>query len=377
MPQAKQVATRLILQDNGPIHVGVKRALRARIGKEWKVGDRLPSISDLAKQFGVGQNSAQRAVHDLVAEGVLFSRRRLGVFVREVRPAARGRSKSQRQPLSGRTIALAYHGESPLPFVQRMIDGFREVISDTGADTIMSPMELRASTLPDVAGAWATVLFNPGSPVAAAAGKQNLTIVSTSDHLHPDLLSRFDSVGVDQYQGGALAGKTLREAGCERVCYLGHRVSNNAHRYDLTSTSRLCGFERGWGEILDDRNLLYAPGYSIHAGGLRFGEYMRMSPRPNAVFVASDELAIGFIAAAAASGLRPGHDFHLVGFDGQDRPDPKSEGIQLTTVRVPAAEMGRRAAELMVSRFEDPSRLTQRLLLSCSMSHGNTTFKCP
>ena len=46
----------------------------------------------------------------------------------------------------------------------------------------------------------------------------------------------------------------------------------------------------------------------------------------------------------------------------------------LTTVCVPAADMGRRAAQLLIERFADPDRPVHRLQLECTLHRGNTVL---
>lgn len=361
-----------LLQDDAPVYIAVKRALRQRIGSQWRVGDRLPPVSDLARDLGVGQNNAHRAVRDLVAEGVLLTRRRLGTFVRRLPGDIRDTASFERT-LRGVTIALAFNGPASPPFIQRMIEGFREVAHEAGADTALVPLDSRAAELPNLGGAWAAVLLNPSGSLVAKPGKMNLAVVSAHDHVHHSLLSRFDSVLVDQYQAGALAGEALRQAGCRRLCYLGHRVGIHRRRFDITSAARLHGLEMGWQNLLEERHLLYAPGYSVLSGGNRFAQYLAMEPRPDGVFCASDELALGFMTAAASHGLVASRDFQLIGFDDQNADGGGAPGTRLTSIRVPAAMMGRRAAELMIQRAADPTRSVQRVLLPCTVSYGDTT----
>jgi DNA-binding LacI/PurR family transcriptional regulator len=366
--RSKAKITSLILQDNAPSFLGVRRALVSRIGTEWKVGDRLPAISDLARTMGVGQNNAQRAVKELVSEGILFSRRRLGVFVRQLPGDHAQQALDARLPFMDKTLGMAVI-KQPAPFVQRMMDGFTQAVREAGGETRVVIADESYPVIPETTGLWGLAVFNPNSFVTAPPGKQNIVVVATAGHINLDLISRFDSVSVDQYQGGALAGRVLREAGCARVAFLGHKISAQDKRYDLTSSARLHGFECAWGKLLEPADLLYTLGYSVPSGAKAFAEYMSLSQRPDGVFAASDELAVGFIVAAASHGLKPGRDFQIVGFDGQDNDLPGDlSGMTLTTVRVPAAEMGRRAAQLMIKREADPTRLAQRVLLSCSIS---------
>jgi LacI family transcriptional regulator len=222
---------------------------------------------------------------------------------------------------------------------------------------------------------WGVALFNPNIGAQLSESVRHAVVVSTADHINPDLVSRYDLVGVDQQQGGMLAGRLMRSAGCRTACFLGSRVAPGSRRHDLTSASRLHGFEMTWGGHLEPEHLFYAPGYSLNSGALGFRDYARLDPRPTGVFAADDDLALGFMAAATGSGLVAGRDFHLIGFDGQDTR--ASVDARLTTIRVPAEQMGRLAAQLMIQRVQEPSRPLQRVSLPCSVVRGDTARSQP
>jgi len=71
---------------------------------------------------------------------------------------------------------------------------------------------------------------------------------------------------------------------------------------------------------------------------------------PTAVFVASDEMALGAIKAARDKGLNVPGDISLVGFD--DNPMCSELSPKLTTVRQPITEMGRLAAETIIKLID-------------------------
>lgn len=81
----------------------------------------------------------------------------------------------------------------------------------------------------------------------------------------------------------------------------------------------------------------------------------------NCVFAANDEMAAGIIAAAVRAGLHLPDDLAVVGFD--DTRIARMTRPALTTVRVPTAEMGERAVELLCERIAEPDRPGQRVLL--------------
>lgn len=78
---------------------------------------------------------------------------------------------------------------------------------------------------------------------------------------------------------------------------------------------------------------------------------MLQSPRPpTAVFCANDIQAIGAMYECQQSGLRVPEDVSIVGFD--DLPISRYTTPQLTTIHVPADDMGRRAAEMLLHAID-------------------------
>ena len=83
------------------------------------------------------------------------------------------------------------------------------------------------------------------------------------------------------------------------------------------------------------------------ASGVEAGRsFLAMKRRPTAVFAISDMMAIGFMRAMYAAGLRVPDDVSVAGFDGIEFADYCEP--PLTTVRQPREAMGRTAAELLV-----------------------------
>jgi DNA-binding LacI/PurR family transcriptional regulator len=199
-----------------------------------------------------------------------------------------------------------------------------------------------------------------------------VSIVTTADELPPAMsTTRYDVVTIDQEMGGRLAGEALRRAGCRDVFFVGVAAADDrGHRgYRLTSARRLLGFESGWGQPIGPQHLAYASAYGLPLGMPICSQWFALSPRPQGVFCASDELAAGFALRAALHGLTVGKDFHLIGFDGQERIRDLL-GFALPSVQVPTLEMGARAADLLHDRLQDPDRHVQRLLVNCTLGSG-------
>ena len=73
--------------------------------------------------------------------------------------------------------------------------------------------------------------------------------------------------------------------------------------------------------------------------------------KPDAVFAASDGMAIGAMRAAIEAQLKIPADIAFVGFD--DLPLATFSGIQLTTVRQPVIQFGVRAVETLIDLIEN------------------------
>lgn len=69
--------------DNGiPIYVQIIREMTLRIlSKKMQPGDKLPSVRELAADFGVNPNTMQRAMTEMEREGLVFTERTNGRFI--------------------------------------------------------------------------------------------------------------------------------------------------------------------------------------------------------------------------------------------------------------------------------------------------------
>ncbi|HEY7417180.1 MAG TPA: substrate-binding domain-containing protein, partial [Ktedonobacteraceae bacterium] len=90
-------------------------------------------------------------------------------------------------------------------------------------------------------------------------------------------------------------------------------------------------------------------------------ELLSLEQPPTAVFVSSDLMAFGLMEAIRDRGLQIPRDISIVGFD--DIPQAIHVHPPLTTVRQPLEEMGRVAAQLLLSYIEDPDRAVERIEL--------------
>jgi DNA-binding LacI/PurR family transcriptional regulator len=101
---------------------------------------------------------------------------------------------------------------------------------------------------------------------------------------------------------------------------------------------------------------LTASGHFTARGGERaMDALLRRDARLDAVFVASDLMALGALKALIRAGRRVPDDVAVVGFDGLDSLAEIWSGPSLTSVRQPIAGMGRELAQLLAARADASS----------------------
>jgi DNA-binding LacI/PurR family transcriptional regulator len=124
---------------------------------------------------------------------------------------------------------------------------------------------------------------------------------------------------------------------------------------------------------------LIAEGDFTEAGG--YYAMQRLLPAsPDAVFAASDMMALGAMRAVREAGLCIPDDIAFVGFD--DLPLATMPEPQLTTVRQPIYQFGFKAVEILIDLIENGIYPARRILLdteliirgSCGASRKNNDF---
>lgn len=69
---------------NIPIYIQIIRKIKTKIiAGELKAGDKLPSVRDMASKFQVNPNTLQRVYQELEREGITYTQRGTGTFVKE------------------------------------------------------------------------------------------------------------------------------------------------------------------------------------------------------------------------------------------------------------------------------------------------------
>ncbi|WP_245848354.1 LacI family DNA-binding transcriptional regulator [Lentzea kentuckyensis] len=158
------------------------------------------------------------------------------------------------------------------------------------------------------------------------------------------------SVAVDDVLGGELAMTHLIESGHTRIAMIGGPLSIPQVRDRREGASRAlanAGLPPEAMTFLETKGLQVAEGRG--AGERLVG--LPASRRPTAAFCANDLLALGLLQSMTQQGLKVPDDLAVVGYD--DIEFAAAAAVPLTSVRQPREQLGRTAAQLLLSE-NDP-----------------------
>jgi LacI family transcriptional regulator len=135
--------------------------------------------------------------------------------------------------------------------------------------------------------------------------------------------------------------------------------------------NQIAGFDRlqGYRFALQDLHQAYRPELVVEGDFTELGGYTAMRRLlpvgPDAVFIASDMMAVGAIRAIREANLRIPEDVAMIGFD--DIPNAAKMNPPLTTVRQPVRSMGILAVETLIDIIAHPGAETRHILIDTEL----------
>ena len=180
--------------------------------------------------------------------------------------------------------------------------------------------------------------------------------------------TRFSYVGVDNVKGGYLATKHLIEIGCKNIVTITGDLTVESSR------ERLEGYKRALTDsgIKIQKNFILEGNFTEKSAEGAIKDFLRKSPKFDAIFAGNDLMARGVFNVLKDSGLEIPQDVKLIGFDGSEVA--KSHQPPLSTVGQPSFELGVKVAEqLMAPLTEDLANI--ELSLELILRESSRSFK--
>ncbi len=164
------------------------------------------------------------------------------------------------------------------------------------------------------------------------------------DNYYMDLA--INSVATANVEGGYEATKFLVEQGAERIGFVGDIHAYNSYK------DRYRGYELALSDVLIPKipsrfftdSALFSPTLQLDI----LMEKMK-EEQLDAIFCASDRIAIQLIGMMHKNGLQIPQDISIIGFDDTENSDIVNP--PLTTMRVPRTELGHVAATLLIEKI--------------------------
>ena len=170
-------------------------------------------------------------------------------------------------------------------------------------------------------------------------------------------------VDVDNRRTARMVVEHLIERGHRRIGCI-----TNAPLMYTGATDRLFGYLDALAahKLPKDETLVRYGDFDLESGRIAARSLLTDLPDPpTAIFAASDVVAIGVISMGHELGLKIPDDLAVVGFD--DVPMARYMSPSLTTARLPATELGRRAGEMLLRRIRGDELAPCQLLLDTEL----------
>lgn len=178
-----------------------------------------------------------------------------------------------------------------------------------------------------------------GDPISQAIADLRLPAIMVG---RPDNQPQLPWVGIDNRGAARQITERLRATGRRRIGMIAAGLDRDSGR------DRLAGFRDALGDGFDDTRVARQGLYTYAAGVDGMAELLRLDPRVDGVFAASDAVAVGALESLRMAGRSVPSDVGVVGFD--DSSWALRARPTLSTVHQPARQLGARAAELVLEQ---------------------------
>ena len=191
-----------------------------------------------------------------------------------------------------------------------------------------------------------------GDPIAHAVAAMGIPAAFVG---HPPDIEGIPYVGIDNVAAARGITERLRETGRTRIGMIASALDRDSGR------DRLRGFQEALGEAFDPELVVDFPLYSYDSGVQGMRALLERAPDLDGLFAASDAVAAGAMDVLRDAGRSVPGDIGVVGFDDSAwamRCQPR-----LSTVRQPAGELGRMAAQRVLDQLRGTDVSTSGTML--------------
>ncbi len=325
------------------------------------------TLEDVAKQAGVSRSTVSRVVNESpdVREDV---RRRVLDIIQATgyQPHAAARAlASQRSWTIGLLLPQSVSSFFTDPYYPHLTKGIAQACNQheyTLALFLVGTQEDEEKIVPRLSrkGLLDGVIVQAGhhgdQQIIGRMVDMKIPMVVAGRPFRSDNLSYID---IDNISAAANAVRHLIRLGYQRIATI------------TGPTNSTAGLDRksGYLQALKERGRTMQESLIVEGDFTESGGYAGMQKllpaKPDAVFAASDIMAIGAMRAVSDAGLKVPDDIAFVGFD--DLPMATLASVQLTTVRQPVVQFGVKAVEVLIEQIEGGNMTPRRTILDTEL----------
>ena len=357
------------MKKNDAKYIAVAKTLKNEIlGGKYESHVRFPSEGALVRRFGVSRPTVERALRELKLEGLLESKAGSGSYLTFTARNATG------------AIGIIAPDYKKIDFFTRLCDAIASEMRKCGYNVLLGDV-----SAPEAAadrGKWAIrlaeayaeqrvagVLLEPVDLAldSCEATRKILSILAAKDipvtlldrdYLPMPQRSRYDLIGIDNFQAGYRLAQHLLEKGAKRICFATHPNYANTIRARIHGVAQAamdagCAFCK--------RSIIETDPGDIAA----YRKLMRGKNAPDAFVCRNDNTAARLIQTMASLGISIPGKVRIAGFD--DGEIARLVNPPLTTMHQPVRTLAKISAAALVERIRRPSLAPRAILLNAEL----------
>ncbi|NKY97658.1 LacI family DNA-binding transcriptional regulator [Nocardiopsis alborubida] len=313
-------------------------------------GRKRPTLEMVAQRAGVGRGTVSRVIN---GSAQVSPRTREAVHA-AIAELGYSPNQAARTLVTRRTDTIALVVSEPRdrlfsdPFFADIIRGVSSVLHERDLQLMLTTARTEAEhkRVGDYLSGFHVdgallISLHSDNPLSARLDEAGVPVVHGGRPHSPEQPAPY-CVDIDNIGGARVAIRHLLERGCRRVAAITGPLDMNA------GVERLRGYREvmaAAGLEVDDR-LVVQGDFSVEGGAEAMERLLDTGLEPDAVFAASDMMALGGLRVLRARGLSVPGDVALVGYD--DTVMAQHSDPPLTTIHQPTVQMGQEMARLLV-----------------------------
>jgi len=306
------------------------------------------TIVDVAKRAGVHWSTVSRALNPakrhLISPDMI---ERVEACVRELGYRANALASGLRTQRSRTIGVIVSNLGDPVhpPIVRAIEDRFTEIGYVTLVGNSDNYPERQAALIDRFIGQGVDGLivatFARNDPIIGTCVEAGIPIVAV---FRDPECADIPSVRVDDAKAMELAVHHLAERGHRRIAHIAGPQNVSTGYYRCRGFRRAC---RGLSKLGVTPAVVYSTEFTVEYGEIACRALLRDHPDVTAIAAANDMLALGALRHLQARSICCPADISIIGMN--DMPFMDTISPALTTIRTPAADLGREAAAILVA----------------------------